>query len=156
MKGFGIFLLALVYTAGLYMDVWFQWHRGEVFGLCNFIYASIQRFKVHGFWGFFFSFLLRTSTPSWIPPFLVRHLSVAINKWEANIYLVFSCPYPHVCLYYSGIAIDISDGTQCLASEFRHPTKVRHLHFMAILKSFFYELWAYKYTLLLKAAILFI
>ena len=44
----------------------------------------------------------------------------------------------------------------CSASEFRHPSEVRHLHFMAILQSFYHELSAYMYTLLLKAAIPFI
>ena len=44
----------------------------------------------------------------------------------------------------------------CSASEFRHPSEVHHLHFMAILKSFSCELVAYMYTLLLKAAIPFI
>ena len=44
----------------------------------------------------------------------------------------------------------------CSASEFRHPSEVRHTHFMAVLKSFCCELSAHMYTLLLKAAIPFI
>ena len=39
----------------------------------------------------------------------------------------------------------------CSASEIRHPSEVRHLHFMAILKSFSCKFPAYMYTLLLKA-----
>ena len=40
--------------------------------------------------------------------------------------------------------------------EYRHPSEVRHLHFIAILKSFSFELSVYMYTLLLKSAISFI
>ena len=44
----------------------------------------------------------------------------------------------------------------CSASEFHHPREVCHLHFMAILKSFYCELSAYMYTLLMKDAIPFL
>ena len=35
----------------------------------------------------------------------------------------------------------------CSASEVRHPSEVRHLHFMTILKSFYCPVMAYMYTL---------
>ena len=44
----------------------------------------------------------------------------------------------------------------CSASEVRHRSEVRHLHFMTILKSFYYPVTAYMYTLPLKKAIPFI
>ena len=60
------------------------------------------------------------------------------------------CEMRHNCLY----------GRQskfyCSASEVRHPSKVRHLHFMTILKSFNCPVTAYMYTLLLEEAIPFI
>ena len=46
--------------------------------------------------------------------------------------------------------------TNCSASEVRHPSEVRHLHFMTILKSFYCPVTAYMYTLPLKEAIPFI
>ena len=47
-------------------------------------------------------------------------------------------------------------GFYCSASEVCHPSEVRHLHFMAILKNFYYPVTAYMYTLPLKEAIPFI
>ena len=44
----------------------------------------------------------------------------------------------------------------CSASEVRHPSEVCHLHFMTILKSFYFSPTAYMYTLPLKEAISFI
>ena len=44
----------------------------------------------------------------------------------------------------------------CSASEVRHPSEVRHLHFMTILKNFYCPVMAYMYTLPLKEAIPFI
>ena len=44
----------------------------------------------------------------------------------------------------------------CLASEVRHPSEVRHLHFMAILDNFYCPVMAYLYTLPLKEAIPFL
>ena len=44
----------------------------------------------------------------------------------------------------------------CSASEVCHPSEVRHLRFMAILKSFYCPVMAYMYALLLKEAIPFI
>ena len=44
----------------------------------------------------------------------------------------------------------------CSASEVRHPSEVRHLRFMTVLKSFYCPVTAYMYTLLLKEAIPFI
>ena len=44
----------------------------------------------------------------------------------------------------------------CSASEVRHPSEVRHLHFMTILKRFYSPATAYMYTLLLKGATPFI
>ena len=44
----------------------------------------------------------------------------------------------------------------CSASEVRHPSEVRHLHFMTILKSFYCPVTAYMYTLPLTEVIPFI
>ena len=44
----------------------------------------------------------------------------------------------------------------CSASEVRHPSEVRHLHFMTILKSFYSPVMEYMYTLPLKEVIPFI
>ena len=44
----------------------------------------------------------------------------------------------------------------CSASEVRHPSEVRHLHFITILKSFYCSVTAYMYTLPLEEAIPFI
>ena len=44
----------------------------------------------------------------------------------------------------------------CSVSEVRHPSEVRQLHFMTILKSFYCPVTAYMYTLVLKEAIPFI
>ena len=44
----------------------------------------------------------------------------------------------------------------CSASEVRHPSEVRHLHFMTILKRFYYPVTAYMYTFPLEEAIPFI
>ena len=44
----------------------------------------------------------------------------------------------------------------CSASEVRHPSEVRHRHFMTILKSFYCPVTAYMYTLPLEEAIQFI
>ena len=69
------------------------------------------------------------------------------------------CLYSHA---FKGILLNITQShgidivLYCSASEFRHPSEVRHLHFVAILKSFSCKLSAYMYTLLLKAAIPFI
>ena len=40
----------------------------------------------------------------------------------------------------------------CSASEIRHPSEVRQLHFMTMLKSFYCPVTAYMYTLPLKEA----
>ena len=44
----------------------------------------------------------------------------------------------------------------CSASEVCHPSEVRHLHFMTILKSFYCPVTAYMYTLPLEEDIPFI
>ena len=44
----------------------------------------------------------------------------------------------------------------CSASEVRHPSEFRHLHFMAISKNFYCPFMPYMYTLPLKEAIPFI
>ena len=44
----------------------------------------------------------------------------------------------------------------CSASEVRHPSEVRHLHFITILKSFYCPVTTYMCTLLLQEAIPFI
>ena len=44
----------------------------------------------------------------------------------------------------------------CSASEVRHPSEVRHLHFMTILKSFYCPVTAHMYTLPLEEDIPFI
>ena len=44
----------------------------------------------------------------------------------------------------------------CSASEVRHPSEVRHLHFMTILKNFYCPVMEYMNTLLLKEVIPFI
>ena len=41
----------------------------------------------------------------------------------------------------------------CSASEFRHPSEVRHSYFMTVLKLLYYDLPANNYTLLSKASI---
>ena len=50
-------------------------------------------------------------------------------------------------------SITIGDGTETRSS---HPSEVRHLHFMTIIKSFYCPVTAYMYTLPLKEAIPFI
>ena len=52
--------------------------------------------------------------------------------------------------------LNLNLGTYCSASEVRHPSEVRHLHFMTILKSFYCPVTTYMYTLLSKEAIPFI
>ena len=49
-----------------------------------------------------------------------------------------------------------SDKYYCSASEVRHPSEVRHLHFMTILENFYCPVMEYIYTLPLKEAIPFI
>ena len=46
-----------------------------------------------------------------------------------------------------------TENRYCSASEVRHPSEVRHLHFMTILKSFYCPVTAFMYTLPLKEAI---